>query len=70
MWLTLVSFQIIGIENVYGIFEDWSPEPINDLTKRAYEKALQKLSLCMDYEESLVSVFVFYLLLLFPFVNG
>ena len=54
-----MAYSVTGIENVYGIFEDWSPEPINDLTKRAYEKALQKLSLCMDYEESLVSVFKF-----------
>ena len=49
-----LKILLIGMENVLGIYEDWSPEPISDQTKRAYEKASQKLSLCMEHEEKLV----------------
>ena len=49
------------MENVYNIYEDWSPEPINDQTLRAYEKASQKLLVCMEHEEQLVrDFFLFY----------
>eukprot|EP00111_Clytia_hemisphaerica_P004917 TCONS_00014140-protein len=48
-----ISVPLIGMENVFSIYEDWSPEPISDQTKRAYEKASQKLTLCMEHEEKL-----------------
>ena len=46
------------MENVYNLYEDWSPEPISEQTLRAFEKASQRLLLCMEYEEKLVRVFL------------
>lgn len=41
--------------DTYNIFDDWSTETVPGETRRAYDKATQKLSLCMEYEEKLVS---------------
>lgn len=40
--------------DTFSTYEDWAPEPISDQTKRVFEKATEKLMLCMEYEEKLV----------------
>jgi len=47
------------MENVYNLYEDWAPEPITEQTMRAFEKASQRLLLCMEYEEKLVCTLSF-----------
>ena len=43
------------MSETFKIFEDWLTEAIPSEVHRSYDRALQKLSLCMEYEEKLVS---------------
>ncbi|XP_057295311.1 squamous cell carcinoma antigen recognized by T-cells 3-like isoform X2 [Hydractinia symbiolongicarpus] len=48
-----LSVPLLGMADTYKIFDDWSTETVPGETRRAYDKATQKLSLCMEYEEKL-----------------
>lgn len=48
-----LSIPLLGMADTYKTYEDWSPDTLQDDVRRAYDKASQKLSLCMEYEEKL-----------------
>ena len=50
-----LAVPLIGLEAVYESFEDWYEQEVPGETKRLYERASQKLTLLMEYEEKLMN---------------
>ncbi|XP_065663272.1 squamous cell carcinoma antigen recognized by T-cells 3 isoform X3 [Hydra vulgaris] len=48
-----LSVPLLGMSSTFKIYEDWLTESIPSEVHRSYERALQKLSLCTEYEEKL-----------------